>query len=77
MVKVTFSAEKTDSTEEPPRKYYTVLIDGEEAGDALPTQGDFDVIVLLARSAQPYAEQVLNAVARRFSTKNINIKYYD
>jgi hypothetical protein len=80
-VRVTFGAKKTTTESESdvlPKTLHRVYIDGEEAGDAYLTPGrEFDVIIFLARGAMPYAQKVLTAAERYFSTRNIQIAYYD
>jgi len=84
-VKVTFSKQtynrRSPDEEDPSEtKFHIVSIDGEEAGEASllwESQGNFDIDILLTRTAQPYALQVLNAAERFLRTKNISITYYD
>jgi len=80
-VKVTFSKQKYDRREhddEPGEdEFHIVYIDGDDAGEAYPTEGDFDAAIYVTRTAQPYAYQILHAAERFFSTRNIRITYHD
>lgn len=86
-VKVTFSKQTYDrrNHEDEPGEdkfhiVYIDMLDGQgkvDCGEAYPTEGNFDIVITVTRSAQPYAYQILHAAERAFVTRNISISYHD
>jgi len=86
-VKVSFSRQsytRRDHDDEPGEGEFHIvymdLLDGtgrQDCGEAILSEGDFDVIIMAPRSVQPYAYQLLEAAKRRFGARNISVRYHD